>query len=402
MLGWHTGRVGDLVASIDAGVSVNGDARRKQKGEIGVLKVSAVSSTVFDPGAYKVVINKDLNRVKEPPLKGHIIVSRSNSPELVGASALVTKNYTDLFLSDKLWQLKLNKKRKISTKWFALLLASAPVRYRLSQLATGTSSSMKNISKNDLLTLPIVIPPIEEQREIARIITAWDNAITVIAQQITTKQEKRKVLMQQLLTGKQRFPVFTKPWRSVPLGEIFSNRTETGREDLPLLSITGDGGVVNRNTIDRRDTSSSDKSRYLKICPGDIGYNTMRMWQGVSGLSTLEGIISPAYTVVTPDNSLDAEFMAVFFKFEPTINLFRRYSQGLVDDTLNLKYRHFEKIKVTIPEKEEQTKIASIFRMINHELELLEQQLYAYKKQKKGLMQQLLTGKLRVNATQTA
>ena len=86
-------------------------------------------------------------------------------------------------------------------------------------------------------------------------------------------------------------------------------------------------------------TKMDDKSKYLKICTGDIGYNTMRMWQGVSAYSYYEGIVSPAYTVLKPINSIDSKYFSYLFKMPEIIFMFYRYSQGLVDDTRSLKYQ---------------------------------------------------------------
>ena len=162
-----------------------------------------------------------------------------------------------------------------------------------------------------------------------------------------------------------------------------------------MLSITSGEGVIPRSG-ERKDTSSEDKSKYLRICPGDIGYNTMRMWQGVSALSSLEGIVSPAYTICTPKKGIDGEFMAYLFKLPRVINLFYRYSQGLTSDTWNLKYKHFKQIKVTVPEVDEQKSIARILKFCDEEIDLLKKQAEGYRKQKRGLMQKLLTGKWRV------
>ncbi len=266
----------------------------------------------------------------------------------------------------------------------------------------SSGSKMPRADWNIVSTCPVKLPAKYEQKKIVNILQLWDKAIFTISDLIIKNSILKKGLMQQLLSGKQRFPEFNKPWGTVYLGEVFRNRTETNHNALPLLAITNKDGVVNRNTINKKDSSNKDKSRYLRICPGDIGYNTMRMWQGVSGLSSLEGIVSPAYTIVTPDNNIDAGFMAVFFKYPPTVNLFRRYSQGLVDDTLNLKFHHFSEIQVTIPEKEEQIKIASVFKIIDEKLELLQKKLETLKEQKKGLMQQLLTGKRRVKVKDVA
>lgn len=257
--------------------------------------------------------------------------------------------------------------------------------------------------QTDLLEeFPVLIPPPAEQKTIVAQLRTWDRAIRLLQKLIADKQLRRKALMRQLLTGRFRFNRFSEPWATVRLGDVFHERLETSRADLPLLSITTGEGVILRDGVGRKDTSSENKGAYLHISPGDIGYNTMRMWQGVSGLSRLEGIVSPAYTVITPDSSIDAEFMAVLFKYQPVVHLFWRYSQGMVDDTLNLKFTNFAKIKVTIPEKEEQKAIATVFRLVDREIAILREELAAQQEQKKGLMQQLLAGKRRANVSSAA
>jgi type I restriction enzyme S subunit len=159
-----------------------------------------------------------------------------------------------------------------------------PVVRALRQLATGTTS-VAAIYWKDLRNLRVPLPPIEVQILIARMIYQCENAIALRRRTFHTKRRFKRGLMQQLLSGARRFPGFTRPWHEHHLGDLFAERVEIGRSDLPLLSITADRGVVPRDHLDRRDTSNADKSQYLRIAPGDIGYNTMRMWQGVSALS---------------------------------------------------------------------------------------------------------------------
>ncbi len=192
--------------------------------------------------------------------------------------------------------------------------------------------------------------------------------------------------MQRLLTGKVRLRGFTEPWKEVHLGEIFSERKETGYEDLPLLAITAEKGVIYRDELDKKDTSNSDKSRYKRICPGDIGYNTMRLWQGRSAVSELVGIVSPAYTIVTPKPGVDVNFMGGLFQLPRTIHLFWRFSQGLVDDTLNCKYPSFAKVKVHIPASyEEQRAISNVLDLANQEIALLKKGSVFSEMKKRGL-----------------
>lgn len=201
--------------------------------------------------------------------------------------------------------------------------------------------------------------------------------------------------MQNLLTGKKRLKGFSGEWKEYHLGDMFTERNETNFNGLILLSI-GRHGVYPQSESDKKDTSNEDKSKYKRICPGDIGYNTMRMWQGRSALSGIEGIVSPAYTIVTPKKNADSKFFAYLFKTPKLMNLFWRNSQGLVNDTLNCKFKDFKIVKVYLPEKDEYTAIANVLHSVDKEIQLLKSKTEKFKEQKKWLMQVMLTGKKRL------
>ena len=240
------------------------------------------------------------------------------------------------------------------------------------------------------------LPPIEEQKKITSILDLWNTQIERFERLIVLKEKYKSYLLNNLMSGAIRLEGFSSKWKSNKLDELFIERKETHYEKLPLLSITKDEGVINRNEIDRKDNSNEDKTKYLRICPGDIGYNTMRMWQGVSAYSSLEGIVSPAYTICIPNKSVDGKFMSYLFKVPKIIHLFYRYSQGLTSDTWNLKYHNFSQIRVRIPDKDEQIVITSILDSIEKELILLKKQYAMLKEQHKGLINNLVSGKWRV------
>lgn len=399
---WTEGRVADLLIGLESGVSVNGEDRTLKESEKGVLKVSSVSYGKFNPYACKVIYGKEFERAKTNPRSGQIIISRSNTENFVGASAYVDNDYPNLFLPDKLWQTL--PKPNANMKWLSYILASEHSRYTLSKLATGTSGSMKNITKGELLSLKIGIPPLPEQKKITKILSTWDKAIATTEKLLANSQEQKKALMQQLLTGKKRLldengERFSGEWESHEFGSIFHERVETGQEALPLLSITADDGVVYQDATGRKNTSNEDKSKYRRICVNDIGYNTMRMWQGRSCLSDKEGIVSPAYTIVTPTGKIFPAFAGYLFKLPELIHVFYRHSQGLVSDTWNLKFNHFKKISWKIPGVKEQEKIASVLNTADQEMRALQKKLDFLKQEKKALMQQLLTGKRRVKVS---
>ena len=242
------------------------------------------------------------------------------------------------------------------------------------------------------------IPSIFEQKKISRILAKWDKAIELKERLIEEKKNQKTGLMQKLLTGKVRLSGFDEKWKEVKLGSVMKERNETNYDENELLAITSKNGVVRRSEIDIKDNSSDDKSRYKRICPMDIGYNTMRMWQGVSGVSEYEGIVSPAYTILKPTEKVNSYFMGYLFKLPEIVNLFWRYSQGLTNDTLNLKYTNLKNIKVTMPlDLNEQKKIVEILQTMDKNIEIMGKELESLKEQKKGLMQLLLTGIVQVN-----
>lgn len=253
------------------------------------------------------------------------------------------------------------------------------------------------LSKESLLKIGLLLPKVKEQKMISSILFTWAKAIDQTDRLIKSKEKQKKALMQQLLTGKKRLKAYQdEKWLEFQLWGVFTERKETNYSKLPLLSITAGRGVINRDELVKKDTSNADKSKYKRIMPGDIGYNTMRMWQGVSGVSDLEGIVSPAYTICIPKENIDSKFAGYLFKYKPIINLFYRYSQGLVNDTLSLKFNSFSQIKVKLPSIKEQKHIAKILNTADKELNILEQKRNVLQQQKKGLMQKLLTGKIRV------
>ena len=264
----------------------------------------------------------------------------------------------------------------------------------LSKFSSG--SGVPTLNRNDVHVSKIAIPPIEEQGCIVKVLELWDSAIEKQSELIEKLKLRKRALMQQLLTGKKRLPGFSGEWKEVKLGDVFDERNETNRDGLSLLSITGDRGVIYQSDSDKRDISNDDKSKYKRICPNDIGYNTMRMWQGRSALSELEGIVSPAYTIVTPRKSINVKFMAMLIQQSRVVYDFWTHSQGLVSDTLNCKYPDFCQVKVHIPTREEQTAIASVLVQADKEIELAKEKLNNLQSQKRGLMQQLLTGKKRI------
>lgn len=276
-------------------------------------------------------------------------------------------------------------------------LTCGPMITYYNKVSTGSLIEKQRVHFSDFMEFSLALPSIEERKKIAEILATQDKVIELKEQLLVEKQRQKKYLMQQLLTGKKRLFGFDGAWKQAKLGKLFTERSETNCENLELLAITGAQGVIPRSQLDLKNNSSEDKSKYLHICVGDIGYNTMRMWQGVSAYSNYEGIVSPAYTILNPNRSINAKYFAYLFKMPEVVFLFYRFSQGLVDDTRNLKYENFKKISVAYPERvEEQNAIVAILEKADQGIDLLRQNIEQEKQKKKALMQLLLTGIVRV------
>lgn len=295
--------------------------------------------------------------------------------------------------SSEIWVFK-NNEEKINNKYLFYLIQTN----RFNENANKSSGTkMPRADWNYMSKIIFHIPSIKEQVKIASILSNWDKAIDLKVRMIEYKKDQKKGLMQKLLTGEMRLPGFDKEWLTIKIGDLLKERNETGYNELELLAITSSKGVVRRTEVDIKDNSSEDKSKYKRILPNDIGYNTMRMWQGVSGVSKYEGIVSPAYTILKPTKKVNSDFIGYLFKLPKIVNLFRRYSQGLVNDTLNLKYENLKGIKITIPQNiNEQIRIAEVLSCIDNEINILQKNVEVLSEQKKGIMQLLLTGKVRV------
>jgi len=401
--GWFEGRVSDLVSALEAGVSVNGENRPRKPYEKAVLKVSAVSYGYFDKNACKVISNEELKRARINPKAGQIIISRSNTGELVGASAFIEKNYDYLFLPDKLWQIV--PKSHSDMRWLSYILSSEKLRHALSHLATGTSGSMKNITKSELLSLKIFIPPLPEQKKIARILSTWDKAIETVERLIENSKTQKKALMQQLLTGKRRLPGFEGVWEEVCLADICSINpkrlpcvSDTKVSFIPMDAVSEDAKLIRYNIQEY----SKVKQGFTSFTDGDvlIAKITPCFENGkgayVENLMNGIGFGSTEFHVLRAKMEINSKFIYYLtntreFRVRGETNM--QGSAGQKRVTTN--YLRGFKVAISSDYKEQQ-KIATVLTTVDRKIENLQQKLDYLKQEKKALMQQLLTGKRRV------
>ena len=173
-LRWPALSIDEATSDILSGQCLNGTSGVLQQGQKAVLKVSAVTYGYFKSDEYKVLndptqINKGIY-----PQKGDLLFSRANTKEYVGATALVEQDYPDLMLPDKLW--KLIFKPEVLPVFAKHLLSMPEMRSSLSEMATGTSGSMFNISMEKLKRLIIIVPDLEIQEQFVRFVRQLDKS----------------------------------------------------------------------------------------------------------------------------------------------------------------------------------------------------------------------------------
>lgn len=307
---------------------------------------------------------------------------------------------------------RVHPKQDVSKKW--LYLALVVVTGRIEAKAHGFKSSLVHVRKSDIDGQTVFVPPEDEQHRIAEAVDAWDRAVACLDLKVEIVEARRRGLMQQLLTGRRRFKEFVKTaqqvrtrygffpsdWSSVHMGDIaneISEKNDRG-EDFPVLSCTKNRGLVNSLEYFGKRIFSADTSNYRVVRRGDFAYATNHIEEGSIGYQDLHdaALISPMYTVFRTQPGVDHAFFFKLVKTELYRHIFEVNTSGSIARRGGLRWDEFATLKVFLPTMLEQKRIADVLETCDREIQLLQKQLDALKEQKRGLMQKLLTGDIRV------
>jgi type I restriction enzyme S subunit len=159
-------------------------------------------------------------------------------------------------------------------------------------------------------------------------------------------------------------------WQLLPNIAIFQERIERGHINEELLSVTIGKGVIKQTDVDiKKDSSNEDKSKYKLIKVGDIAYNKMRMWQGALGYSDYQGISSPAYVILKPKMKINPRYFHYMYRTSFYTNYSKRFSYGIVDDQLSLRYVDFKRMYSIVPPLSVQNSIVAYLDKKNQEID---------------------------------
>lgn len=341
-------------------------------------------------------VNKsELDRFKV--IKGDVFFTRtSETIEEIGLASVIIEDIDNCVYSGFVLRGR-NITNNMDNKFSGYFYNTERIRKEIMRKSSKTTRALTNGAV--LSEVKAIIPTKKEQEKIGSFFFSLDKKLEFQKAKIEELRAYKKGMMQRIFSQEIRFKDENgqdyHDWEEKKLGEVFEESTlklkdiKERKRYAELLSVTLYEGIKKQTELGDSDTSSIDKSNYKIVNKNDIVYNSMRMWQGASGISHYDGIVSSAYVVLRPKKIIRSDFMARYFKDLKSIHKFYERSQGMTSDTLTLRYNLFKDILLTIPSLPEQEKIAYFLSALDRRIELEEERLEAYEEFKKGLMQRM-------------
>lgn len=275
-------------------------------------------------------------------------------------------------------------------------------RKEIIRKSTYTTRALTNGSF--LSEVIFALPSLLEQKAIAKCLSTWDAAITKQSQLIATKKELKKALLQQLLTGKKRLPGFDGEVENLKFSDI-AERVKRKNEEAndTVVTISAQRGFVLQEDFFNKRVASDTLLNYTLVHKGEFCYNkSYSKGYPMGAFKRLDdfekAVVTTLYICFRLRENVDSDFIMHYFEAGRMIPNLMRIAQegGRAHGLLNISLPDFFSLQISIPLLEEQTAIAQVLNVADQEINLLNNQLEQLKKQKKGLMQQLLTGKKRL------
>ena len=411
---WEVVRLKDICYQPVSGYSLRGADRPAKQGEHEVLRLSCIQNGRFEPSDNKLVEAQEVTKLKTPVRKDTLLVSRSNTDELVGAVCFVDRDIPNIFLSDLIWEVSAFNKSDIYIRWLFYLLCSDYYRAQILARANGTSGSMKRLRSRAFLAL-IFHYRLRLNKKNRQNPFHLGRCYREDPNLIEAKKRRKKALMQQLLTGRKRLPGFgasaleedqvPQGWQEMKLNQAFKRVKRTTTPDVSdVLSITAKVGFVQQKDKFSRIIAGRNFRKYILLYKGEFAYNkgnTKTYPQGcVYMLEDFDEAAVP--NVYFCFRSRTKDICGNFYKFYFENGLLNHQLKKVIntgvrnDGLLNLNPTDFFNIKIKVPPIPEQHCLTDFLISTTSEITHLEKKLKALEKQKRGLMQKLLTGEIRV------
>lgn len=265
-------------------------------------------------------------------------------------------------------------------------------------------SGQPNLNAGMIKSLALRLPPYDEQGRITAVNSLLQRQETVLAMSVRDKHRFRRALLQEVLTGRRRFKGFgMQEWRDAPLGEWFAEFSAVQGNGTPLevLSCTKRGIVLQRHRFSKRMASRATH-RYKVVRQGDFVYDPMLLWDGSMGFVDVAdvGVVSPAYATLTfRGDESEKDYVSAVLDSQLVRHQFKVISQGTNQRRRKALPDDFLAIGCRVPaEAEERARIGELARLLDDEITRLKQLRAALGRQRRGVAESLLTGKVRIPA----
>jgi type I restriction enzyme S subunit len=420
LLGWKKVSIQD-VAETQSGGTPNRSRSEYYNGTIPWLKTGELGSKY---------VHDTEEKISELAIK-------ETSAKLIPENSVIVAMY-----GATIGKLSINKKEMASNQACCAIIPKKELYYEFlyytlefrknDLIKMGSGAAQPNISQEIIRNYVIHVPEFKEQQKIADILSTWDKAIELKEKLIEQKKEQKKGLMQNLLTGKIRWNDGSKlgskeikkrleiisqgkvpegykkvKWFIIPwewsfekIGNIAEEVSITNKDnkEYTVLSCTKYDGLVDSLKYFGKKVFSENLTNYKVVKRNHFVYATNHIEEGSIGLQKLYdyGLVSPMYTVFKTKKEVDNDYLYFLLKTETYRRIFETMMSASVDRRGSLRWKDFSTIHIPLPPLYEQQKIAEIILTSEKEIKVLEKELEALKQQKKGLMQLLLTGKVRV------
>lgn len=338
--------------------------------------------------------------------KGDILYSHINSLSQIGKVAYYNGK-KEIYHGMNLLLLRANQ--CLNKQYLYYMLLTTYMRH-MAQVIAKPAVNQASISTRDLKKIKIPVPPLPEQQKIAEVLSTWDKAIEKQSRLIEKLELRKKGLMQQLLTGKKRLPGFNIPWKKIKLGEMgntYNGLSGKNKDDfeqgnakfIPYINVFSNE-KIDVNNLQCVKINPEDQQNMVKY--GDIFFTVSSETPDEVGMASvllehLDNTYLNSFCFgyrLKDFSTLSPFFAAYLFRTEH----FRHYMNILAQGStrFNLSKKEVMKLKISLPNIDEQTAIVNILNSTNHEINLTNQKLKELHHQRFGLMQQLLTGKRRI------
>ncbi|WP_411977986.1 restriction endonuclease subunit S [Vibrio sp. Vb2976] len=380
------------MAEIQTGISKSASRKLTDPIEVPYLRVANVQDGHLDLSVIKHISIERKNLERYTLKTGDVLLTEGGDFDKLGRGTVWNNEIESCVHQNHVFSVRTDASVLLPEFLSILTASSYGKRYFIS--CSKQSTNLASINSTQLKQFPVLLPSLDVQKSILSASKLWDNAIEKTEALIAAKEKQFEWLTQSLIS------IRCPNWKHYLARELFAGVSSKGHPDEELLSVTQDQGVVPRSMLSGRVMSPAGSTAGYKLVEKGNFVISLRSFQGGLEYSDYRGIVSPAYTVLSPKKKIHSGFYRHFFKSYIFIEKYLSVAVIGIRDGKQISSTDFDTIKIPYPDMEEQIKIALKLDAARQEINLLKDILEKYRCQKRGLMQKLLTGEWQVGSSQ--